>query len=337
VSGPLDDEDDLPDAPAVTADPHAERAPVVAVAAERGAPAPVDELPEHHDAAGEPVPVRSGSGEPRRAHDAREPDAAPAAAVPVAAATVPAAAASAPSSAALSEATPDESHRDDDTTKVLPAAVERAEPSRNERTEALRAETAPVTGTVPAEAPRTIYVEAPVPPRKKGNRVFGILMSLLSALVFALVWAGVVAVIISVGAPERFAQSFSSFLTSWAFWLPVVGYALGMVLLSLIVGKGGWAWWLIGGFLVAVIVYFAYLGGAVLTVAPSITAAEVQGFVREVALTPLSIGAAVVAREVSIWTGLAIAARGKRVKAKNTEARAAFDRDQAERRALQPA
>jgi hypothetical protein len=51
------------------------------------------------------------------------------------------------------------------------------------------------------------------------------------------------------------------------------------------------------------------------------------------AVNPWVIAAAVVAREASIWTGLGIAARGRRVKARNVEARAAFDREQEATRA----
>ena len=42
---------------------------------------------------------------------------------------------------------------------------------------------------------------------------------------------------------------------------------------------------------------------------------------------------AVLSREVSIWIGLAIAARGRRVRARNAEARASYDRELSEKRA----
>ena len=45
------------------------------------------------------------------------------------------------------------------------------------------------------------------------------------------------------------------------------------------------------------------------------------------------IAAALVAREVSIWIGLAIAARGRRVRVRNDETRTAWDREQEEKRA----
>ena len=52
---------------------------------------------------------------------------------------------------------------------------------------------------VPAATP--IYVTAPVPPKKKSNRGFGILIALAGTVVFALVYAAVVAVIAAIGYP----------------------------------------------------------------------------------------------------------------------------------------
>ena len=45
------------------------------------------------------------------------------------------------------------------------------------------------------------------------------------------------------------------------------------------------------------------------------------------------IATGVVAHEVSIWVGAAISMRGRGVKARNAEARDAFDREQTETRA----
>jgi hypothetical protein len=51
------------------------------------------------------------------------------------------------------------------------------------------------------------------------------------------------------------------------------------------------------------------------------------------AINPWVIAAALVAREVSIWIGLAIAARGRRVRVRNVETRTAWDREQEEKKA----
>jgi hypothetical protein len=124
-----------------------------------------------------------------------------------------------------------------------------------------------------------------------------------------------------------------TFVLSAAFITPIVVFLVTMVLLALLVNRGSWPWYIIGGFLVGILVYGGYLAGGLITVAPRITQSEVQGFLTSVAITPLAIAAGVAAREVALWTGLLISARGKRVKAKNVESRATFDREEAARTA----
>jgi len=46
--------------------------------------------------------------------------------------------------------------------------------------------------------------------------------------------------------------------------------------------------------------------------------------------SPILIVAALLAREAAIWTGAILARRGRRLKVVNAEARAAFEREQAE-------
>jgi hypothetical protein len=54
-------------------------------------------------------------------------------------------------------------------------------------------------------------------------------------------------------------------------------------------------------------------------------------------VSPGAIVAALLAREVALWTGAPIAARGRRVKARNIEARETFDREEAEAKAKRDA
>ncbi len=196
-------------------------------------------------------------------------------------------------------------------------------------------------GTVPVavagatgEVPRTIYVEAPTPPKKKGNRGVGILISLLASLVFTIVWAGVSAAILAIAVPaSEFAESYSGFIANPAWWVPVITFFIGLVIIVSILNRAGWAWYIIGGLLVGLLAYAGYVGGALISTAGQLSPAEVQGFLIRTGLNPLAIAVGITAREVSIWTGAAIAARGRRVKARNLEARAQFDRESAERRA----
>lgn len=190
----------------------------------------------------------------------------------------------------------------------------------------------PAQPVAPPPATQTVYVQQPVPPRKKGNRGFGVIASIIGTIVFGLVWALVAAAIIALSTPsDRFADSMSTFISSAAFLTPIVVFLVAMLLLALLVNRGGWPWYIIGGFVVGVLVYGGYLAGGLITVASRITQDEVQSFLTSVAITPLAIAAGVAAREVSLWTGLLISARGKRVKARNHEARTAFDREQADR------
>jgi hypothetical protein len=87
-------------------------------------------------------------------------------------------------------------------------------------------------------------------------------------------------------------------------------FALGFIVLVVILNRAGW---------------WAHVIGK--------TPAEANAAFGALATNPLMIAAALVAREVSIWIGLAIAARGRRVRARNEETRTAWDREQEEKRA----
>ncbi|NEN04496.1 hypothetical protein G3T36_01290 [Diaminobutyricibacter tongyongensis] len=174
-----------------------------------------------------------------------------------------------------------------------------------------------------------IYVQAPHPPRKKSNRGFGILIALAGTVVFALVYAAVVAVIAAIGYPAaRFFDEFvKSFLGVWVFWIPVIFFFIAMVILVQILNRAGWWAYIIGGFVVAAVVYFSYAGGVLLQVqAWAHTPQEVGRLLNVIWLTAPAIWAGVVAREVSIWTGLWLAVRGRRLRVKNAEAQAEYDR-----------
>ena len=83
----------------------------------------------------------------------------------------------------------------------------------------------------------------------------------------------------------------------------------------------------------ALFVYFGTIGVLLLSnnvvlLAPS---AATELF-RQGLVNPFTIAAALVAREVALWTGALIASRGRKVKARNADAQAEFAREQAENR-----
>jgi len=174
-----------------------------------------------------------------------------------------------------------------------------------------------------------IYVQAPFPPKKQGNRGVGILIGLLATVVYALIYAGVVFLIAAATstAASAVVTNFTDYLVRPVYYVPVIFFFLAFTVLVAIVNRGGWWAYVLFGFLVAVVVYFSYIGGALLTVqAWNFTPQQAVNFLSTRWLDPGAIAAAVVAREVPIWAGAWIARRGRAVTARNAEARSEYER-----------
>ena len=184
-----------------------------------------------------------------------------------------------------------------------------------------------------AAAREVVYVQAPTPPAPRPNRGFGALISLLGAVAFALLYIAVIAILVAIsGAPLD--ATLSSFLQSMAFWVPVAVYAVVSILFALIVNRAArWAHAL-GSLFVAGITY-GVAGGIVALALNVIGMTPEEGIetLGQVFGSPQLIVALVLAREVSLWFGLAIAARGRKVKERNVADRAAFEQSVADRRA----
>ncbi len=172
----------------------------------------------------------------------------------------------------------------------------------------------------------------PQPPAPKGNRGGGALIALIGTVVFAVVYAAVSFVVILANATVQNAFTTTlSYLATAAFIVPAVVFAIALILIVLIVNRAGWWAYVLGGFFVAVLVYFGGIAGALIHVqAWNWQPQEQYEFVRSLAMDPLTLAGAIVAREVSIWTGAWIARRGRAVKARNVAARVEFDRTQAD-------
>lgn len=195
---------------------------------------------------------------------------------------------------------------------------------------------APTPTGLPAVAPdnRVVYVDAPQPPRKRGNRGVGFLLALVATIVFAALYTLVILIVDNANGVSFDTSVFANV----RFWVPVAFFAVGFILLALIANRASWWAYVIGSFLVALFVYFGSVGAFVLiNNVLAMTAADAATTVARYFLSPGGIAAALLAREVSLWTGAAIAARGRRVKLRNVEAREAFDREQEEERARRDA
>jgi hypothetical protein len=190
---------------------------------------------------------------------------------------------------------------------------------------------APVVAPPVQTAPQvqTVFVSAPVAPRKKGNRGFGVLFAFLGTLAFAVLFAAVIAVILLLVRPETaFGGNIVGFIRSSAFWVPVIVFFVVFALFALMVNRGNWVAWVLSSFLVAVIVYFASIGIILLVEGVlGMTPKQATDGFGQLALSAPLIVAGILAREVTIWFGAAIASRGRKVKERNLEARAAYERE----------
>jgi hypothetical protein len=210
--------------------------------------------------------------------------------------------------------------------------AERAEAERADdeakRAAAARAESAradaPTAAAPSAPARQPIYVQAPSKPKPKSNRGFGILVSLLATAVFAVLYAGILALILVVN--NGSVDIVGDVLARTPYWIPVIFFFIAMALLVAVVNRAGWWAYVLGGFVVAAIVYGAFLGGVLIDVANEITPNQVADTVGQALLSPAAIISFLVAREVPIWFGAWIASRGRKVRERNAEAQAEYER-----------
>jgi hypothetical protein len=220
-----------------------------------------------------------------------------------------------------------------DTGEVAPAAVA-TDPTPAAPDSVPVAETAePVLET--PEAPATpvqqvVYVEAPKPFIAKGNRVFGVLIALLSTVIFAVLFA--VALLIA-EVIQNASRVDLDFVTSLDFYAPVLMFAVGFIVLVLIVNRAGWAAHVIGSIFVGLVTYFGGTGLILLLHVNQIPSNQVSQAFTGVLFSSTLIIAALLGREVALWLGFAIAARGRKVRARNVEARVIYDQEIAAKRA----
>jgi hypothetical protein len=175
-----------------------------------------------------------------------------------------------------------------------------------------------------------VYVQTPAPPRKAGNRGIGSLLAIVSVLVYAALLAVVVALIFA----AQVGSFTFAFLTNVTFYVPVLFFLVASILVVLIVNRAGWAAHVVGSLVVGVVVYFGTIGVLLLNQGVILqTPAEASLLFAEAARNPIVIAAALLAREVSLWSGAVIGRRGRSLKARNAVAREAWAREVAETRA----
>ncbi len=185
-----------------------------------------------------------------------------------------------------------------------------------------------------------LYMQSPMAPEMKGNRGAGVLIALLSTVAFALVYAGVLALWIAPNyPPSTFLNAgLLPWILNWGFAAAAVGFFVGLALLVLIVGRAGWWAYVLGGLLVAVFTWAVSILGFALDARFSGDTVSLQPFslLVEFGLFFPVLAAALVAREVTVWFGAWIGARGRKVRRQNAEAIAEYETALAEVQAKQP-
>ncbi|MFP3466300.1 hypothetical protein [Leifsonia sp. SIMBA_070] len=194
------------------------------------------------------------------------------------------------------------------------------------------AATAPATA--PGPQPVTpIYLQRPEPPKKKSNRGVGILIALVGTVAFAILWAAAVLVVGSLLTPsDEFVPALIQFFTGGLRgWTPVVAFFIGMVVLIQILNRARWWAYILGGLFVAIFVYLVYIGAGLIDAQYwNRTPNEFAILLRSAWVNPFAVLAGVIAREISIWTGAWLAARGRKLKARNAEAQADYEQQVAD-------
>ncbi|GAB3148972.1 hypothetical protein GCM10027058_10370 [Microbacterium neimengense] len=209
------------------------------------------------------------------------------------------------------------------------------EPAATTAIPAAAAATTPVAAPEPtyaAAAAQPIFVQAPEAPRPRGNRGAAGAIGLLAALAFAVLSFGVLFAYGYFyggfgGADADAADYALALIRSWTFWMPVVVFYLGFWILGAILNRARWAHWVIWGLLVGVAAYAGSLLG-ILFQAPfwDLTARQGADLLQGSLFSPLPILAFVLGRELTVWFGAWVAARGRRVTALNDEAQREYER-----------
>ena len=116
----------------------------------------------------------------------------------------------------------------------------------------------------PVAVAQPIFVQAPEPPRPRGNRAaagaIGLLATVAFAVLYVAAWLGIGLVTGDI-TTDDVVTSLTTAASSWVFWLPIVLFFIGFWLLGAIINRGRWAHWVIFGIFVGVISWAGYVLG----------------------------------------------------------------------------
>ena len=196
--------------------------------------------------------------------------------------------------------------------------------------EPIVAEETVVPAAVVPSAVQPIFVQAPLPPRSRGNRGVGALIGLLAAASFAALYLGAYlgfGLISGDITTATLGAAAQGALTSAWLWVTTAVFYLALLIFVAVANRARWGYYVIFGLLVGLASYGGHLLGQLFQ-APfwSLTAAQGVTLVEGQLVAPLAFVAFVIGRELTIWFGAWIAMHGRRATEYNREALLEYER-----------
>lgn len=185
-------------------------------------------------------------------------------------------------------------------------------------------------GLTAIAGPRPVYVAAPEPPTPRGNRGAAGLIGLVAAIAFAVLYLAAWALIDLARGTFTMSALGSRVLDQLStadLWTPTVVFFLGFWLLGVFINRARWGYWVVFGILVGVAAYIGHIAGQLAHAqAWNLTYAASEKLVTVQLFAPLSIAAFIIGRELTIWFGAWVSARGRKITALNLAAQEEYER-----------
>lgn len=192
--------------------------------------------------------------------------------------------------------------------------------------------TDPRDGT-PWEHPPAVDLpgDAPPPPRPPvlgGNRALGAGVALIGAVLFALLLASGGSLLIGLARPGEGARDWiDGYLANPLLAVPTLLFLIAFLILTAIANRAGWWAYILGGLIVAAVVYTGSIavllllqGGLQMSPGGAVNAAL------QLAVNPALVLGGLLARELVLWLGLGISRSGARLVRRHRAALDEFER-----------
>lgn len=194
-----------------------------------------------------------------------------------------------------------------------------------------RTTTAEAHPVLPPEQAQPVLAPAeeshPVAPKRRSNRLVGTAWVLLAAGLFQVVYFGALALlIVLLGGAQAVGTQLAQYLTTPFAWLPVLFFFLLFELTVLIFNRAGRFLYVVASLVVGLLVYVL----SVLLITVLLRGTPDTATLQQAFLSPLFVLTGLAAREVMLWTGVAIGARGTRLRHRNRADRDAYRAELAE-------